>query len=111
MTDDFHFDTEIIIKLQHQGMHIAEVPIPTYYGNEICYVDGMKYAKDVFAAVHRYRQTCRSVERHPEFEEYFNHYPIKRSGGSSHAYAIRIRWGTARRFSISVAAKATWLRS
>ena len=87
MTDDFHFDTEIIIKLQHQRFQIAEVPIPTYYGNEICYVNGFKYARDVFSAVRRYRQTCRSVERHPEFAEYFNHYPIKKSLGSSHAYA------------------------
>src|SRR5580704_12522307 len=44
MTDDFHFDTEIIIKLQHQHYSIKEVPIPTYYGSEICYVNGMKYA-------------------------------------------------------------------
>ena len=61
MTDDFHFDTEIIIKLQHQRYHINEVPIPTYYGDEICYVNGLKYARDVVKAVRRYRQTCRSV--------------------------------------------------
>ena len=47
MTDDFHFDTEIIIKLQHQGFRIHEVPIPTYYGDELCYVNGLKYAVDV----------------------------------------------------------------
>src|ERR1019366_2860871 len=29
MTDQFHFDTEIIVKLQHQGFRIVEVPIPT----------------------------------------------------------------------------------
>src|SRR5262249_30101733 len=57
MTDDFHFDTQIIIKLQHQGFRIREIPIPTYYGGEICYVNGMKYAKDVFKAVRRYRRT------------------------------------------------------
>src|SRR4029453_15355142 len=38
MTNDFHFDTEIIIKLHHQHFRIREVPIPTYYGKEICYV-------------------------------------------------------------------------
>src|ERR1700692_3737247 len=42
MTDDFHFDTEIIVKLHHQSMHIREVPIPTYYGTELCNVDGLK---------------------------------------------------------------------
>jgi 2-polyprenyl-3-methyl-5-hydroxy-6-metoxy-1,4-benzoquinol methylase len=90
MTDDFHFDTEIIIKLHHQRFTIREVPIPTYYGKEICYVNGMRYAKDVARAVYRYKQTCRSVRRCPEFEEYFVHYPIKRSAGSSHQIAARL---------------------
>src|SRR5215471_7356033 len=69
MTDDFHFDTEIIIKLHHQKYTIQEVPIPTYYGNEICYVNGMKYAREVARAVYRYKQTCRSVRKYPEFQE------------------------------------------
>ncbi len=46
-TDDFHFDTEIIIQLVRAGMRIQELPIPTYYGNEICHVNGVKYAWDV----------------------------------------------------------------
>lgn len=90
MTDNFHFDTEIIIKLHHQRFRIMEVPIPTYYGDEICYVNGMKYAKDVFAAVRRYKECVRSVARHPEFEEYFVHYPIKHSPHSSHTHAIEL---------------------
>jgi 2-polyprenyl-3-methyl-5-hydroxy-6-metoxy-1,4-benzoquinol methylase len=90
MTEDFHFDTEIIIKLHHQGYRIAEVPIPTYYGTEICYVNGMKYARDVARALHRYKQTSRGIARYPEFEEYFVHYPIKRTRGSSHDIARRL---------------------
>jgi 2-polyprenyl-3-methyl-5-hydroxy-6-metoxy-1,4-benzoquinol methylase len=90
MTNDFHFDTEIIIKLQHQHMRIFEVPIPTYYGDEICHVNGMKYAKDVVRAVYRYQQTKRAVAKFPEFEEYFVHYPIKFSKGSSHYYARQL---------------------
>ncbi len=87
MTNDFHFDTEIIIKLQHQHYSITEVPIPTYYGREICYVNGMKYARDVAKAVYRYKQTRRSVKCYPEFQEYFVHYPIKQSKYSSHYFA------------------------
>jgi 2-polyprenyl-3-methyl-5-hydroxy-6-metoxy-1,4-benzoquinol methylase len=87
MTDDFHFDTEIIIKLNHQRYRIKEVPIPTYYGDEICYVNGMRYARDVARAVRRYKQTRRSVQCFPEFQEYFVHYPIKHSKSSSHYYA------------------------
>jgi glycosyltransferase involved in cell wall biosynthesis len=90
MTNDFHFDTEIIIKLRHDRFAIKEVPIPTYYGSEICYVNGLKYAKDVAKAVYRYRQTCRSVKCFPEFQEYFIHYPLKESKGSSHYYVLRM---------------------
>jgi glycosyltransferase involved in cell wall biosynthesis len=90
MTNDFHFDTEIIIKLRHERFKIKEVPIPTYYGTEICYVNGLKYAKDVAKAVWRYRQTCRSVRCFPEFQEYFIHYPLKESKGSSHYYVRRM---------------------
>lgn len=32
-----------------------EIPIPTYYGDEICYVDGVKYAREVTRDVLRYR--------------------------------------------------------
>ncbi|MDF1603138.1 bifunctional glycosyltransferase/class I SAM-dependent methyltransferase [Nocardioides sp. YIM 152315] len=54
-SDGFDFDTEIILGLHAQGKRIAEVPIPTYYGDEICYVNGMKYAKDVTLDVLKYR--------------------------------------------------------
>jgi len=53
--DGFNFDTQIIIQLHEAQQRIAEIPIPTYYGDEICYVDGMKYAKDVARDVARYR--------------------------------------------------------
>ena len=43
----FHFDTEIIIQLLATHSRIVEVPIPTYYGDEICRVNGIRYAKDV----------------------------------------------------------------
>ena len=50
-TNDFHFDTEIIVQLMLAGLRIKELPIPTYYGDEICRVNGMKYAWDVTRAV------------------------------------------------------------
>ena len=46
-SNDFHFDTEIIVQLVLRGLHIRELPIPTFYGDEICHVNGMKYAWDV----------------------------------------------------------------
>ncbi len=90
MTDDFHFDTEIIIKLHHQNFRILEVPIPTFYGDEICRVNGLKYAKAIVRAVHRYTETSRAVHSHPEYEEYFVPYAVKRSRYSAHYYASRL---------------------
>lgn len=44
LTDSWHFDTQIILELRARGKRIVEVPIPTYYGDEICYVEGVPYA-------------------------------------------------------------------
>ncbi|MEP6814300.1 MAG: bifunctional glycosyltransferase/class I SAM-dependent methyltransferase [Marmoricola sp.] len=54
-SNGFDFDTEIILGLHDVGKRIIEVPIPTYYGDEICYVNGMKYAKDVIRDVLRFK--------------------------------------------------------
>jgi len=54
-SDGFDFDTEIILQLHEAGKSIVEVPIPTYYGTEICHVNGLGYAKDVATDVVRYR--------------------------------------------------------
>ena len=43
-TDDWHFDTQILIQAHAVNARICEVPIPTYYGDEICYVNGIPYA-------------------------------------------------------------------
>ncbi|MEP6624072.1 MAG: bifunctional glycosyltransferase/class I SAM-dependent methyltransferase [Acidimicrobiia bacterium] len=53
--DGFAFDTQIILQFHEAGQRMKEIPIPTYYGDEICYVNGMKYAKDVVKDVLRYR--------------------------------------------------------
>ena len=42
-TNNFHFDTEIIIQIMKSGGSIREISIPTYYGSEICRVNGWKY--------------------------------------------------------------------
>ena len=46
----FHFDTEIIIQFLRAQARIAEIPIPTHYGDEICRVNGLRYALDVINA-------------------------------------------------------------
>ncbi|HEX6311457.1 MAG TPA: bifunctional glycosyltransferase/class I SAM-dependent methyltransferase [Acidimicrobiia bacterium] len=54
-SNGFDFDTQIIVQLHEAGKRIEEVPIPTYYGDEICYVDGIQYARDIVEHVTRYR--------------------------------------------------------
>ena len=46
-TNDFHFDTEIIIQFMLGGHRIRQVPIPTHYGDEVCRVNGIRYATAV----------------------------------------------------------------
>jgi glycosyltransferase involved in cell wall biosynthesis len=47
-TSDFHFDTEIIIQFVLKKFRITELPIPTFYGDEICHVNGLRYAWNIF---------------------------------------------------------------
>jgi len=46
-TNDFHFDTDILLQAVYVQARIHEFAIPTHYGDEICRVNGMRYAKNV----------------------------------------------------------------
>lgn len=91
-TNVFHFDTEIIIQLLNARQRFVEVPIPTYYGNEICRVDGMKYAKDVMFATLRsvlHRAGLLYQRRFDPIAEQDNqHYDLKLGYASSHQFAL-----------------------
>ncbi len=92
-TNDFHFDTEIIIQLMIARQRIVELPISTYYGNEICRVSGMKYAWQVFITTlksviqqfgilydRKYDCSPKAVNN--------DHYSLKLGYKSSHSLAI-----------------------
>ena len=55
MSDGFDFDTEIILSLARRKSEIVEIAIPTFYGDEKCNVNGMRYAFDVLREVVRFR--------------------------------------------------------
>jgi glycosyltransferase involved in cell wall biosynthesis len=90
----FHFDTEIIIQLVNAGQRILELPIPTYYGDEICRVNGMKYARDVLVA------TLKNVAHRsgllyqrgydPAGGRDNAHYDLKLGYASSHQFALDV---------------------
>lgn len=88
-THDFHFDTQIIIQFHAAGLRIVEVPIPTYYGDEICYVNGMKYAKDVVKSVFDYELHELGLRTQPQYEVE-PQYTLKKSGLSSHAQLVNL---------------------
>jgi SAM-dependent methyltransferase len=92
-SDGFDFDTEIILGLHEAGKTIHEVPIPTYYGDEICYVNGVRYAKDVTLDVVRHRLRRMGFGRGDIVDA--SAYELKVSANSSHA--VLLRWISDRR--------------
>ncbi len=52
----WHFDTQIILAMAERGMRIVERPIPTYYGDEICHVNGVPYAFNCVLTTYRFYQ-------------------------------------------------------
>ena len=54
LSNDYHFDTEIIVLLLHHGLRIGEVPIPTHYGDEPNYVNVWKYGTGVLVTTGTY---------------------------------------------------------
>jgi glycosyltransferase involved in cell wall biosynthesis len=89
-TNDFHFDTEIIVQLVLKNLRITELPIPTYYGDEICHVNGLKYAWNVCKTMLR----ARFHEMNLLFDRKFDvlapeeNYDLKLGYASSHTAAI-----------------------
>ena len=90
-SNDFHFDSEIIIQFLNAGGRIRELPIPTYYGDEICRVNGMKYAKDVLLAVVKNTAHRSGLLYQRRFDPHTTdnaHYSLKLGYPSSHSYAL-----------------------
>ncbi len=54
-TNDFHFDTELLLQATYVDAKFVEFPIPTHYGDEVCHVNGMRYAKDVLIESAKFR--------------------------------------------------------
>lgn len=87
--DGFNFDTQIIIALHSAGKRIVEIPIPTYYGDEICYVNGLKYAADVLQDVGRYRLATLGFTN-GDLYSVGPEYQLKEGEGSSHAIILEL---------------------
>ncbi len=66
--DDYHFDTEILIQFKLKGLRVVERPIPTYYGDERCYVNVWKYGLDILATMGKFLLHKHGFRRRPVFE-------------------------------------------
>jgi glycosyltransferase involved in cell wall biosynthesis len=69
MTWNWHFDTQIILQFLKRGFRIKEVPIPTYYGDEICHVNGIPYALNCIRETFKYAVTERWRRKDADFRE------------------------------------------
>ena len=89
-TNDFHFDTEILIQLFRKRLRVAEFPIPVYYGDEICHVNGMAYAWNVVrtTAASRVHDLGILYQRKYDLRGPDDIYGLKLGYRSSHSMAI-----------------------
>ena len=88
-SNGFHFDSEIIVQVRAAGAEVAEVPVKTYYGTEVCHVNGLDYAFNVCKTVLEYRLHQLHVIRRARFmirEDVV--YTRKQSPYSSHGQVL-----------------------
>ena len=54
-SDEFDFDTQIILQVIASGQRIREIEIPTFYGKEISHVNSVKYGLQILRHTILYR--------------------------------------------------------
>lgn len=94
-SNDFHFDTDIIIQFFAQHLPIKEVSMPTHYGDEICRVNGFKYAWNCLKSVVKYRLHRVGLFYQPSLDIKASRtrtYSEKKHGNTLHAFIRNLRW-------------------
>ena len=57
-TDQFHFDTQVLIQFKEKGLRITEIPVPTHYGPEshqVGFWTAMRYGFGILGSLLEYR--------------------------------------------------------
>ncbi|HEY5996408.1 MAG TPA: glycosyltransferase, partial [Candidatus Deferrimicrobiaceae bacterium] len=87
----FDYDTDIIIQMLDTGRRIVEIPIPTFYGDEISRVDGIRYAAKITWTTLMSRIMRLGIFYHPKFDYQIGNtrYEGKFGYPSSHEFAVR----------------------
>jgi glycosyltransferase involved in cell wall biosynthesis len=94
-SNEFHFDTELLIQLIRTGRKIIEIPVPTFYGDEISHVNGMRYAFNCVKAVMKVRLGEVGLFYEPKFD--FGHfdesgYRFKTAENTLHHHILSEPW-------------------
>ncbi len=94
-SDDFHFDTEIIIQLIATKSQIVEVAMPSHYDNEICHVNGLKHIWNCIRSVIKFRLVQLGLFYEPNFDfglfEAPN-YRLKKTDDTLHQFILKLEW-------------------
>jgi glycosyltransferase involved in cell wall biosynthesis len=94
-SDDFHFDTEVLIQLISTERVVKEIPVPTFYGDEISRVNGLKYAVNCLKAVSKARLGQAGLFYEPKFDfGAFDEsgYRLKEAHNTLHHWILSREW-------------------
>jgi glycosyltransferase involved in cell wall biosynthesis len=88
-SDWFDFDTDIIIQMVDKDARIAEIAIPTHYGDEICHVHNVRYGLAILKACLQSRLQKVGIFYHRKFDyEHVASFSDKSAFTSSHTFAV-----------------------
>ncbi len=67
-SDDYHFDSQILVQFKIANLRVVERTIPTHYGPEPCYVNIWKYGFQVLGTMGEYWLHRRGIRRSQRFD-------------------------------------------
>jgi len=78
LSDDYYFDSEIILQLVLAKKRIAEKTIPTFYGKEISYVNSIPYGLSILKMLGEYLLHKNRIKKSYKFDiKHFNLLKVK----------------------------------
>lgn len=94
-SNNFHFDTDIIIQLVANDFKIKEIPVPTHYGDEVCHVNGLKYFWNCLKSVIKFRLHKIGIFYQPNFDiesPIKREYKFKNNPNTLHQHILTSPW-------------------
>ncbi len=89
-SETWHFDTQILLQLFARGLRIKEIPIPTFYGDEVSHLNGIPYAVHCLWEAFKFRLTRSGVWHSRLYDLGKAEYEFKPHRGSSHTQMLEL---------------------